>query len=301
MTYPVNAGVPSLSGTFIPEIWTSKLITKFYDMTVFGAIANTDYEGEIQKFGDTVNIRQRPDITIRNYVKGTALTYENPDEVIKQLLIDQGKYFAFNVFDIDKTQSDIALMNEWSTDGGEQLKIEIDKSILATIYTGADASNAGATAGRISGDVNLGTTAAPLALSKANIIDKIIEAGQVLDENNIPEDRFIVLPASMCTRIKTSELKDASVSGDGTSMLRNGKVGKLDRFTIYQSNNVNVTSGRYDIIFGHKCATTFAAQLTKMESMKNPNDFGDLVRSLMVYGFEVVKGSALGRMVATNA
>lgn len=202
------------------------------------------------------------------------------------------------MYDVDKTQSDIALMNEFSTDGGEQLKIAIDGDILANIFTGADVTNAGANAGRISGNVNLGTAAAPLTLTKANIVDTIVEAGQVLDENNIPEDRYIVLPAAMITRIKTSELKDASVSGDGQSMLRNGRVGRLDRFTIYQSNNTAVDAGVHDIIFGHKCATTFAAQLTKMETMKNPDDFGDLVRSLMVYGYEVLKGTALGHMVA---
>ena len=58
---------PAYSGVFIPEIWSSKLVEKFYDATVLAAIANTDYEGEIQKYGDTINIRQRPDVTINDY------------------------------------------------------------------------------------------------------------------------------------------------------------------------------------------------------------------------------------------
>jgi hypothetical protein len=38
---------PALSGTFIPTIWSGKLNVKFYATTVFGEIANTNYEGDI--------------------------------------------------------------------------------------------------------------------------------------------------------------------------------------------------------------------------------------------------------------
>jgi hypothetical protein len=232
-------------------------------------------------------------------VKGAGLTYENPEAPIVQLLIDQGKYFAFNVYDLDKTQADINLMNTWSDDGGEQMKVAVDTDILGAIYANAAAANAGATAGRKSGNINLGTGAAPLTLTKANIVDELVNYSTVMDEQNLPDSqRFVVLPPAGCARIKTSELKDASLTGDGTSTLRNGKVGMIDRMTVYCSNSLNNTAGNYDIIFGHKVATTFAAQITNMEAIDNPNDFGKLVRSLMVYGFEVVKPSALGHSVA---
>lgn len=42
MAFAVAAGSPSYSGTFIPEIWSTKLQVKFYSATVFGAISNTD-------------------------------------------------------------------------------------------------------------------------------------------------------------------------------------------------------------------------------------------------------------------
>ena len=51
MPYPVDASLGTyasnlgLSGTYIPEIWSSKLLEKFYLSTVFAAISNTDYEG----------------------------------------------------------------------------------------------------------------------------------------------------------------------------------------------------------------------------------------------------------------
>ena len=56
--YPVAQGITSHSGTLAPEIWAAKTLIKFYDATVWNEIANTDYEGEISKFGDTVHIRE---------------------------------------------------------------------------------------------------------------------------------------------------------------------------------------------------------------------------------------------------
>ena len=303
MAFPTNTpSTPSLSGTFIPQIWSTKLVTKFYANTVYNEIANTDYQGEITKHGDEVKIRTRPDITIQDYVKGSDLTYENPEAPVVNLLIDQGHYFAFNLYDVDRIQSDLNLMNEWANDGSEQMKQRIDTNILGSIYADAAAENAGASAGAKSGDIDLGTSGSPLTLNKSNIIDQLVDFGTVLDEQNMPEDgRYIVLPPKACARIKTSELKDASLTGDGKSTLRNGKVGMIDRFTIYSSNNMSVDSGKYDIIFGHKSALTFAAQITEMETLKNPADFGDLARSLMVYGFKVIKPESLGHSVITLA
>lgn len=46
---PVASGVPdygpSGSVKFIPEVWSGKLVERFYKATVFGEIASTDYEG----------------------------------------------------------------------------------------------------------------------------------------------------------------------------------------------------------------------------------------------------------------
>ncbi|MEM1152948.1 MAG: hypothetical protein AAGI44_02340 [Pseudomonadota bacterium] len=304
MVYPVQSGVPSLgSGStskFIPEVWSTKLVVKFYDATVFGDITNTDYEGEISAYGDKVVIRTVPSITISNYVKGAGLTYENPESANVDLLIDQGKSFSFNVFDVDKHQSDLNLMNTWSEDASEQMQVSVDGDILAAVPSDAHAQNSGAAAGRISGDIDLGVASTPLALTKENVLDALVDFGTVLDEQSIPEsNRWVVLPPRICGLIKKSDLKDASLAGDGTSILRNGRLGMIDRFTIYRSNQVNVSGGEYDVIFGHKCAITFASQITEMETLKNPDDFGDLVRGLQVYGYETIKPEALGHAVCS--
>jgi hypothetical protein len=304
MSFPVAGGRPNYSGNFIPEIWSGKLIENFYDATVLAAISNTDYEGEIRSMGDTVNIRTTPEITIRDYVKGQTLTVENPDKPKLQLVIDKGEYFACVEDDVDKVQSDINLMDTWSKDASERMKIKIDQRVLTDLLPDIAATNKGATAGEQSASFNLGTTGSPLTVSKdgasstTSVVDLIVDMGTVLDEANCPEgDRYMVIPAKMAGLIKKSELKDASLTGDSTSIVRNGRLGMVDRFTIYVSHNLNVSSGKYSIIAGHKMGFTFATQMTEMESLRAESTFGNIIRGLQVYGYKVVKPEAIAQAV----
>jgi hypothetical protein len=245
--YPSGGTANTLAATgFVPTIWSGKLIEKFYASTVLAAISNTDYEGEIKNQGDTVNIRTKPTITISDYSADQALTLQRPSGNMISLLIDKGKYFNTILDDVMDVQSDLNLLNMWSDDAGEQMKIVVDTAVLAGLVNAPTAVfNRGATAGKISANINLGVTATgPLAVvsrspaaGKVEIVDVILRLGQTLDEQNIPEQgRWIVLPAWAATLIKQSELREAYLSGDGTSMLRNGRIGMVDRFTLYTSN-----------------------------------------------------------------
>jgi hypothetical protein len=302
MGFPVAAGRPNYSGNFIPEIWSGKLIENFYDATVLAAISNTNYEGEIRRMGDTVNIRTTPEISIKTYVKGQTLSVENPDKPKIQLVIDKGEYFACIEDDVDKVQSDVNMMDTWSKDASERMKIKIDQRVLTDILPDISALNKGAAAGRITGNIDLGTTGTPVAITKSNVLDYIVDMGTVLDEANCPEgDRFLIIPAKMAGMIKKSDLKDASLTGDSVSVLRNGRLGMIDRFTVYMSHNLSVTSGKFSIISGHKMGFTFASQMTEMESLRAESTFGNVIRGLQVYGYKVVKPEALAQGIVTLA
>ena len=259
---------------------------------------NTDYSGEIKNHGDTVFIRTVPNITIRDYAKGQSLIVENPDSDKVELNIDKAKYFSFVCDDIDAHQSDIGLMDAWSDDAGEQMQIAIDSGILSDIYDDADSDNMGTSAGAISGAFDLGTTGASEALTKVNVLDYLVDIGTVLDEQNIPnQNRWGVIPSWMSGIIKKSDLKDASLTGDGKSVLRNGRIGMIDRWTLYSSNQVYsvADSGNtcYHTLFGQKSALTFASQMTKMETLRAEKTFGNIIRGLNVYGYKVLKGEAM--------
>jgi hypothetical protein len=313
----VRSNPTLVAGGFIPEIWSGKLLEKFYAATVLAAIANTDYEGEIKNKGDTVHIRTRPTITIADYEAEQDLAIQRPSSNMIDLSIDQAKYFNLALDDVMEVQADLDLMSMWAEDASEQMKIAIDTDVLAYLGTTTDiaAANRGATAGALSASIPLGTAASPVFVAKSSqgtgvgndvsndksILDFIVDAGQVLDEQNIPETgRWMVIPAWVASMIKKSDLKDASLAGDGTSILRNGRLGMIDRFTLYLSNLLPTLDSAVDttsVFFGTKAALTFAAQFTKMETIRSERSFSNLLRGLQVYGFRVVNGVSMGRAV----
>ena len=310
---PVGSTANTLQATgFIPEIWSAKLVEKFYASTVLAAISNTDYEGEIQNMGDRVKIRTKPTITIRDYLADGLLGLDRPSGGSVELYIGIGKYFSLILDDVMEVQSDLNILSMWSDDAAQQLKIVVDRDVLGGIVGGAALKNLGGTAGIISGNLNLGAKGAPVAVkekpasaAEVGIIDVLLRLGQALDEQNIPEQgRWVVMSAAAGRYIKNSELRQAYLSGDPVSMLRNGRLGQIDRFTIYISNLLpNSTSpapigglfaaGEQPIFAGHAHALTFASQISKVETMRSELTFGQIPRGLQVYGYQILDSTAL--------
>lgn len=307
MAYPISTSPylgsnqsPAYTGIFIPTIWAGKLIEKFYDASVVPAISNTNYEGEITAQGDKVTIRSIPTLTIADYEVNQALTVQRPSVASQDLLIDKGKYWNAVLDDVMEVQADMDMMSMWASDASEQMKIAIDNDVLDNIAGGVDSDNSGLTAGRISGTIDLGVTATPVTLTNANVINWILRMGQALDEQNIPETgRWLVITPAIAALIKDSDLKDASLSGDGVTPLRNGQLGMIDRFMLYNSNLLpagvadGLAAGETQVFAGHPNAITFASQLTNLETLRSESTFGTLMRGLQVYGFKVIDGTAI--------
>lgn len=318
---PFNTN-PSYSGSFIPTVWSAKMNAKFYATTVFSDIANTDWQGEISSMGDKVVINTPPTLTVSNYVPGAGLSYEVPAPVVQDLLIDKGKYFAFHVNDVLEYQSKPDLIDTFSADAAQQMRIAIDSDVLYRAFNQADTANKGATAGAKSGKYNLGTDTAPITLTASNVLEKILQMASVMDEQNLPDDgRWLLIDPFTRSLLMQSNLAQANFMGDNTSIVRNGLIGTIDRFKLYVTNHlpkaiagtntpwlsgdgtdnsVTSTSGlaRRALVAGHKSALTFASQITKMETVRNTSDFGDYVRSLNVYGSKVVAPKSMVTLIA---
>jgi len=304
---PTAQGYPDLSlAGMIPTLYSKKLVKAFYPNTVLSMISNTDYSGEIQKYGDKVVIRLYPDGTIHDYVDGEDLQYDTPTPGTVELLINKGLYWTLDISDVQKMQSDIPYQDRWAEHFARLEAIRVETKIFADIYADVDATNVGSAAGAKSANIDLGTLAAPLHLTKTNVIDKTIEAMQCLDENNVPEeDRFVLYPPWVMALISQSDLKAAFLTGDKTSIVRKslGLCGEIAGAVAYKSNVL--ASETYSahkcthVLFGQKSALTFATQITKKEILPNPKRFGLLMRALHVYGYETIKDVALGTMVVT--
>jgi hypothetical protein len=325
--YPINSGgfnAPNgqtaysgtaYSGTFIPALWSGKLAQKFYAATVFGEIANTDWQGDITGMGDTVIINTIPTITINNYSVGQNLAYEIPAPSTITLVINKGKYFGVNVNNVLELQAKPKLMDMFTNDAAMQMKIQIDKDVLGLNFDQTATRNKDNNAGVISNSFNLGTNTAPVTLTAANILSSITALSSVLDEANVPEtDRWLIITPTERQILMQSNLAQAQFMGDASSVLRNGKIGMIDRFTVYVSNLLpRAAAGedyvggvvanavkRHAVMAGHKSAITFASQIAKVESLQNPNDFGTLVRGLNVYGTKVAQANGLALLQAAG-
>lgn len=318
---------PSYSGAFIPTLWSGKLLAKFYQNTMLSEVTNTDYEGELKNQGDTVRIRLAPSISISDYTVGQTLSYEVPTPIFQDMQVNKGKYFGVQVNDVLAYQADMNLMNMFTEDAAKQLKIAIENEVFFNSFVtqGAATGNYGATAGKISAAYNLGTDTTPIdQATPENVLKAILRMSTVLDEQNVPEDgRFLILSPYDRHLLMQSSIAQAYFTGDQSSTIRTGKIGMLDRFSVYVSNllprgeagkalvaGLSATStggavtnakARRVMIAGTKAATSFAMTINKTEPLRNQTDFGDIVRGLAVYGRKVVKPEALAVAVVGSA
>jgi hypothetical protein len=251
-------------------------------------------------------------------------------------------------------QADVDLLSNWADNASEQMKVYVDSAILTvdSIGNAVDAANRGTAAGRLSASINLGysantltaasTSGLPLYVGSVSgasgntgadaaharkVVDFIIDAGLVLDEQRVPETgRWIVLPAWAAAMIKRSNFQQAYLTGDAVSIARNGRLGMIDRFTVYVSNllpigngsNTRATgtsypelasaanggglaTGEYASYFGHSLGLTFASQMTKVETLRSESTFGTLMRGLQVWGFQVVNPTLVGCAILVNS
>jgi len=322
--FPITTGSsfvtdPTYSGVFIPQLWSNKLNAKFYANTMLTEISNTDWEGEIKNQGDTIRIRTAPSITISDYSVGTTLTSQVPTPIFADMQIDQGKYFSVQVNDVLAHQADIDLMNMFTEDAAKQLKISIENDTFFQWFVteGAVAENKGATAGANSAEYDLGTDLIPIdQATPKNVLNTILAMSAAMDEQNLPEDgRWLMITPFDRQLLMQTDIAQAYFTGDSSSTIRTGKIGMLDRFTVYVSNllpkgavgrelvaGLSATSGGDDLtdakprrmmVAGTKHACAFASQIAKTEPLRNQSDFGDIVRGLAVYGRKVIKDDAL--------
>lgn len=273
---------------FIPTVWAGTLLKNINVNHVYGNIVNRNYEGEISGYGDTVKINSIGRVTVGDYTKDTDINSpESLTSAQTTLLIDQSKYFNFEIDDVDKAQTNPKVMNEAMGEAAYALADVTDK-FIANLYTGA--TNA------------IGTDAAPVVPTKADAYDYLVDLSIKLGEANIPrQGRFVVVPEWFYGMLqKDDRFIHATQSGD--SVIATGLIGKAAGFDVYTSNNVpNVAGAKYKIIAGHPMAITFAEQIVSVEAFRPEKRFGDAVKGLHVYGGKLVRPSALAILTVNKA
>ena len=297
------------SGNWVPAVYSQKVQKFFRRASVVEDITNTDYAGEIENFGDTVNIVKEPTITVNDYARGQTVNTQTLADDRLQLTVDQGSYFAFKVDDIEERQSHVNWEALATSSGAYSLKKNYDYNVLKNIYDNAatSAANTGTDGSPIDGDAATDTLA-----------DVISAAKTVLDGNDVPEEnRWFVAPPAFYKQLRKAGAKimDQSVMADGSaSSMRNGMV--TDRplfgFRLYSTNAIAVSSGaassktfgsagsnEYAFLYGHRGAVATANHIAKTELIRDPDSFSDIVRGLHVFGRKILRSDAVYSGVIT--
>lgn len=277
---------------FKPQIWSARLLVAWRKALVYGGpmVVNRDYEGDIADAGDVVKITSISDPTIADYVaNSTTITPEELTDAQRNLVIDQSKYWAFKVDDVDKRQAKGNVMPEAMSRAAYKLADTADQYV-AGLYTGVAAGN------------NLGTVPVVAATPEDAYDDVLVPLKVVLDEADVPTvGRYCVVPAWFHGRLLRDDRFVSADKAGTTEGLRNGFVGRAAGFDIMMSNNCpNPTGDDYVVQAGVNAAISFAEQINKTEAYRPESSFSDAVKGLALYGAKLVRPDGIAIATASQ-
>ena len=279
--------------TFIPELWSARLLYALEKSHVATNLVNRNYEGVIANQGDTVHINSIGAVTVKDYTKNTDIAAPDALTTTDQtLVIDQCKYFNFQVDDVDKVQAAGDLIDTAMGRAAYALADVSDAFLLKTIANGAASAN------------KIGAKATLTALTASNVYENIVKMRTLLDKANVPTTgRTIVVPPEVYALLLLDDRFAKSGSDSGQNALLNGMVGRVAGFDVFMSNNcVSGADGgsgstAYFVITAQVAsATTYAEQIIKTEGYRMESRFADGVKGLHVYGAKVTDGSQIAAM-----
>jgi N4-gp56 family major capsid protein len=266
----------------LPQIWSARILAKLEKNLVFAqpGVVNRDYEGDIRADGDRVHIHSFNDLTVSSYVKNsTTITYENLTDTRVTLLIDQSKYFAFKVDDIDAAQMRPELIDAAADRAAYQLAEESD-GYVAGLYSGASTS---------APDNTIETS----QFTTSNVYQKFVDLSVLMDTVNLPaEGRYAVIPPW----VKGLLLQNSSFLAAKSDAVLNGEIGQIAGIRLLVSNNVKTTGSApvvSHIMAGHPSGLAYAEQIVNVEGLRLEGSFADAVRGLHLYGAKVLDGARL--------
>jgi hypothetical protein len=270
--------------TSIPKLISTKLLMTLEKDLVAKKICTMDTGSQITKVGDTVTFPGLADPTINDYT-GT-ITYEDLDDAGATLLIDQKKYYAFKIDDIENFQSTIDLKGASTERAAYKLRDTADTFVFS-LHAGA-------------GTTITATVSETIALSTTSTVIRKLEEANVK-----PNQRWLVIPPWYKEKLMLAGVKFQVNDG------MNGEKGGLSWVNyndtdIYVSNNLVTTGaeGSYvtQCLAGSYNSIIYAEQILKSRFISElEGSFAGGASGLHVYGARVLKPAELVRIAATQA
>jgi hypothetical protein len=295
MAFNAASGYGNLpNGVWSPTIYSKKTLLILKKIAVADEITNTEFSGEINQGGDTVKIIKQPTMSVADYVRGQKLESTDIIDEDVTLTVDQAKYVQFMLDDIEAKQSHVDYMNLVADAAAYAIRDAYDSNILTYMAANAGSAN------------TIGSQGTPVTVGFGGSndykpLDVINRASRLMDEANVPvEGRFFAARPDFYEALRREDSKfvEAQFMGNSESAVLNPNLvttQKIHDFKMYKSNNL--ASGR--LIFGHKAATATAASILKNETLRSQDTFGDLNRTLFVFGRKALRTDALGTAYVT--
>lgn len=261
---------------------------------------------EIKAFGDKVRISlpNADNVTVA-ITSGTTDVCPLPGKVSptqKTLEINNIATFSLKFSDVDQVQSQYNLLDGYSAIAMQKLGDLKDKQVMVALINAVTNTNN-----------MIGTATAPQAVTKDDIYDYLVDARVALTnagalsgngfysfKGNQEEMEFLA-PVYTCTpkvfglMLKSTQLTHPTANAD--QVIERGQKSMMAGFeidqdtvltTITESDVTGLADGAQIGIAATKMAVTYANQYTKVEKLRDPDCFADIVRGLELYGFAVI-------------
>lgn len=276
---------------FVPDLWSARLLVSLRKRHVGANLVNRNYEGEIRRQGDSVKITSINDVTIGTYTPHSDITVEDIDDATRSLIIDQARYFAVELDDVEKAQhvkGGDSPLQQAVDNAAYQLADVADAFLLDKINDAAE------------GTANdLGTVA--IHTDADALYDSIVDLMVRLDVNNVPDvDRFVVVSPSLHGRLLKLDRFVATGDATAAQARTSGFIGEIAGLPVYKSNNLPAVTDAAATggvaIAGYRGAATYAEQIVSMEADRMERRFADMVKGLHVYGAAVIRPTAVAKV-----
>lgn len=268
------------AGGFTTEAYSKKVNIKLDKQGTYTDIVNRKYEGEIKNQGDRVYFYTIGNLTAQDYDPKTPATinYANPEGDKQALIIDQIKVIPFKVGDIQKVWSNLDLVNQYT-----------DRAAVA----GAETKDAFLHGLAVAGAATKLNDSSALALTPENVWAQICKMQAVLKRKNALKgnvDYAGKRPALVISPEVEGVINQAPqyfANAFGNEVLRKGQIGHIGLFDVFVNTVNGEATGDHTMVALTSDAITYAEQITKTETLRDKDEIGDFVRSLMVYGGKV--------------
>ncbi|MFT8316650.1 MAG: hypothetical protein ABF651_00085 [Sporolactobacillus sp.] len=267
---------------FIPSIWEARLLANYHNHSVADVITTAP----TQILGNKIIFNRVSSVAIKDYDSTTTkpVSFDGLTTPEVEIDMDQKKYFAFKINDVDKIQTAGDLFDPTVAEASATLSETIDTYIL-NFYTSASADNL------------VGNDTTPIALDPTSAYESIVDLGTKLGSKKVPKlGSFVVVNSAVLGLLAKNDRFTRN-----PVVLANGIVEgqTINGMQVVVSEQIANAAGKYKILAVGSGAIGYGCQINDLEAIRLQDDFADGVRGLCVHGATVLRPEAVAVLTAT--